>query len=262
MKILVTLFGIFLSIFCVREVNGGTAVKDEYFPHSAIRTVKTTSGDTYDCIDKLSQPGLQNPALVEKIKLGKNGTIHQSVGDVLPNGSSKNESKGFDLDKIWAGQRCPAGTVPIPQKTGKLQKFVFPPKALRQMASSDYNGGTQFVGIVVDEGELMGGHAEMTVWNPNPVSPGQYSAASIIIENGTEAIEAGWIVHPDLYQDTKTRLYTAWRNEKGGYYNTDYPGFVVVNEDIPLNYAFPRTSDTFGESDQVKITIQRTVFYY
>ncbi|CAI9112884.1 OLC1v1013387C1 [Oldenlandia corymbosa var. corymbosa] len=232
------LLAIFFSSFCIHDIKAITVNNEEHFPYSTRTIAKTTSGDIYDCIDRQSQTGFKVP------------TLHK------PNVSFKNESKGFDLDEIWSGKPCPPGTIPVPQKTGKLQKYTFPPKSFLRDGES-YSGGTEFVGIIVNEGELMGAYAEITIWNPKPIHPGQFSAASILVENGEDAIEAGWIVHPDLYQDTQTRLYTAWRTATGGYYNVDYPGFVIVNEEIPLNYVFPRTSNAWGEIDQVAITIQR-----
>ncbi|CAI9115727.1 OLC1v1016713C1 [Oldenlandia corymbosa var. corymbosa] len=237
-NIIVILFGMFIFSFSKFGIEGRRVVTEGRLRYS---TAKTIHGDIYDCVDRTSQPGFKEAALLKTLQRFNN----QSV-----NVTSKH--KGFDLDKIWEGKRCPTGTVPIPRKTGNINPIPIP--TLNQ--SLAYQGGTEFAGIVVNQPGLTGAYAQIALWNPQPVNPGQFSAASILIENGLDVIEAGWIVHPDLYGDTRTRLYTAWRSARGGSYNTDNPGFILFSDEIPLNYVFPRTSNKAKERDQFSLMIQ------
>uniref|UniRef100_A0A1S3XCI0 Neprosin PEP catalytic domain-containing protein n=1 Tax=Nicotiana tabacum TaxID=4097 RepID=A0A1S3XCI0_TOBAC len=97
---------------------------------------------------------------------------------------------------------------------------------------------------------FLGVSAFLCLYNPHVNGTGQYSAATIYFSNGAgknlEQIQVGWIVHPKLNGDTRTHLYTTWTADgfhTTGCYNTHCPGFIQLSRVIPVDYAFPRTSD-------------------
>nr|XP_027090539.1 uncharacterized protein LOC113711579 [Coffea arabica] len=110
------------------------------------------------------------------------------------------------------------------------------------------NHKIQFAGITVnaDPGKKYGAaQAVINIYNPKVVGPGHYSSATIAIESGENQIQMGWIVHPQLYGDYRTRLYSSWTADNSrstGCFNNNCPGFVVLSRDMPLDYAFPSIS--------------------
>ncbi|KAF8379463.1 hypothetical protein HHK36_028899 [Tetracentron sinense] len=57
----------------------------------------------------------------------------------------------------------------------------------------------------------------------------------------------GYHVNPTLYGDNLTRLYTHWAAGEAGCYNTQCPGFIIVNTRIPIDLVFQKTSVSGGE---------------
>ncbi|KAL3504453.1 hypothetical protein ACH5RR_034294 [Cinchona calisaya] len=121
-----------------------------------------------------------------------------------------------------------------------------------------------FAGIKLrtDGKGYIGAKAYVAIHKPKVDSKShQFSAASIIIERGDNQIEAGWIVHPDLYHDENPRFYTRWTKDNHrstGCYNTNCPGFVIVSDEYPLGYAFPEISDpNKAVQHDVKISIEQ-----
>ncbi|KAG5554163.1 hypothetical protein RHGRI_011885 [Rhododendron griersonianum] len=82
---------------------------------------------------------------------------------------------------------------------------------------------------------LGAGAQEISLHNPH-ASGSQYSAAKIKIQNGPDSIEVGWRVDPSLYGDSQTRLFIRLDVR-----------FIIVRSDIPLDWAFHRISQPFGD---------------
>nr|XP_016446849.1 PREDICTED: uncharacterized protein LOC107771901 [Nicotiana tabacum] len=109
----------------------------------------------------------------------------------------------------------------------------------------------------------------VTLYNPQVNGPGQYTSATIFLESGDatnlEQIQTGWIVHPQLNGDGRTRLYTYWTadgHQKTGCYNSICPGFVQLSSEIPVDYAFPKVSLPQYDSQELQIQIYKDQEYY
>ncbi|PIN08473.1 hypothetical protein CDL12_18947 [Handroanthus impetiginosus] len=100
----------------------------------------------------------------------------------------------------------------------------------------------QFAGIYSKSGQMFyAASALINMYNPKVHGPNQYSSATIFLADGDDQIQAGWTVNPQLYGDYRTRMYASWTRDSHrstGCYNTQCPGFVVVNNKIPLGFVF------------------------
>ncbi|CDP11379.1 unnamed protein product [Coffea canephora] len=155
----------------------------------------------------------------------------------------------FNPKDLWLeGRGCPKGTVPIRQMTKEQQKRALRADQALKYPSLATGPILDFAGITVnaDPGKKYGAaQAVINIYNPKVVGPGHYSSATIAIESGENQIQMGWIVHPQLYGDYRTRLYSSWTADNSrstGCFNNNCPGFVVLSRDIPLDYAFPSIS--------------------
>nr|GMD85507.1 uncharacterized protein LOC107016280 [Ipomoea batatas] len=67
-------------------------------------------------------------------------------------------------------------------------------------------------------------------------------------------------VHPALYGDSRTRLFSRWTSHnygKTGCYINHCPGFVITSNVVPLNYAFPQISVSRGEQFDVTLGVSK-----
>ncbi|PIN08474.1 hypothetical protein CDL12_18948 [Handroanthus impetiginosus] len=174
---------------------------------------------------------------------------------------SKNNPVEFNFWKSKKG--CPKGTVPIQRTKMMNNQKNYSRDGLSH--SLEWNNGIdmksakrlkrvpveknviniiniQFAGIHSKSGQMFSGaSALINIYNPKVRGPNQYSSATIFLENGDDQIQAGWTVNPQLYGDYRTRMYASWTRDSHrstGCYNTQCPGFVVVNNKIPLGFVF------------------------
>ncbi|XP_031108337.1 uncharacterized protein LOC116012804 [Ipomoea triloba] len=118
----------------------------------------------------------------------------------------------------------------------------------------------KFAGLLIGNApseRFTGAKATMTIWNPTLRGENQYSSASLYVEDGDNQIRVGWIVHPALYGDSRTRLFSRWTSDnygKTGCYINHCPGFVMTSNVVSLDYAFPNMSVLRGE--QFDVTLQ------
>ncbi|VFQ91578.1 unnamed protein product [Cuscuta campestris] len=167
--------------------------------------------------------------------------------------------KRSPAELLWLNKRgCPIGTVPIRRRHRHHH---------HSLEDDDVKTNTEshldFAGVIVGKapsGQFTGAKATMTIWNPILRGDNQYSSAALYLDNIGDNIHirAGWIVHPTLYGDSRTRLFSRWTREDGDYgttgcYNNHCPGFVVFSNKIPLDYPFPNMSQF--EGDQFDTTI-------
>ncbi|XP_015072682.1 uncharacterized protein LOC107016868 [Solanum pennellii] len=83
---------------------------------------------------------------------------------------------------------------------------------------------------------------------------------------GNQYFGYNWIdVHPSLNGDTRTHLYTKWTvdsYQKTGCYNTKCPGFIQLSRTIPIDYAFPRTSEIESYyKEEVLLRLYQTKYF-
>ncbi|KAI3884517.1 hypothetical protein MKW92_028835 [Papaver armeniacum] len=163
-----------------------------------IKTIHSSWGDIYDCIDFYKQPAFDHPLL-------RNHKAQMKPNSELKAGRDETSVFRTHVDK------CPQGTRPI-RRTRKEDLFA---------------------GILYkNEGEtLFGASAKISIWKPT-VGLDQYSLAEISLRSGWDSqynrIHVGWTVNPLLYNND-----TASDNgNQTGCLNTLCPGFVQVHPEI------------------------------
>ncbi|KAG5612310.1 hypothetical protein H5410_023591 [Solanum commersonii] len=193
------------------------------------RWTATIHGDICDCVDMYKQPTLLHPTL----------------------GSERIKAEEYWLNK----KGCPIGTVPIRKMTKKQLQ-----SATRHVPSSfahEYFGYNwiDFAGIKIKASppieRFFGVSAFISLYNPQVNGTGQYRAATMFFSNGggqnLEEIQVGWIV--DGHQKT-------------GCYNTKCLGFIQLSRVIPIDYAFPRTSQIeTNYKEEVLLRLYQTEYF-
>ncbi|CAA6655359.1 unnamed protein product [Spirodela intermedia] len=233
-------------------------------------------GDIIDCVHRHKQPAIDHPLL-------KNHRI-QRVPPRRPRpksdgGPGNYTGGGIGPRGAWQTWHhvghCPKGTVPIRRSSvddvlrarslyhfGKKQRRL--PLA-RDVDAPDVvsgNGHEHAIAYTAAAGEVYGAKATINVWDPTIEGPNEFSLSQIWILSGSfdgsdlNSIEAGWQVSPELYGDSRPRLFTYWTSDAyqvTGCYNLLCSGFVQTNNRIAIGAAISPVSSYSG--DQFDITI-------
>ncbi|KAI3958128.1 hypothetical protein MKW98_020770 [Papaver atlanticum] len=201
-----------------------------------IKTIHSSWGDIYDCIDFYKQPAFDHPSL-------RNHKFQMKPNSELKSGSGETSIFRTHVEK------CLQGTIPI-RRTQKedLIRAKYLSLSTEPMYASPHE---KFAGILYkNEGEtLFGASAKMSIWKPS-VGLDQYSLAEISLRSGWDnqynRIHVGWTVNPLLYNnDTAVRIFLYWTSDNGnhtGCFNTLCPGFVQVNPEITPDHPLSTTS--------------------
>ncbi|KAL8517899.1 hypothetical protein ACS0TY_009277 [Phlomoides rotata] len=240
-------------------------------------TVESPDGDIIDCVHKRRQPALDHP-LLKKHKI-------QRVPPKMPKAlkmAKTNSSRS--VGGVWQrwhqeGQFCPKGTVPIRRSTvddvlrakslydfGKKSK----PLVSHSVAStatpdvSDSGGHEHAIAYTITPDEIYGAKATINVWDPSVQELNEFSLSQIWVLSGSfdgsdlNSIEAGWQVSPELYGDSRPRLFTYWTRDSyqaTGCYNLLCSGFVQTNSRIAIGAAISPVSSVGGNQYDVTILI-------
>ncbi|XP_049389451.1 uncharacterized protein LOC125853755 [Solanum stenotomum] len=252
--------------FCLVECYGSS--------RNADLVLQTIHGDIYDCVDIYKQPTLLHPIPhKERIKrtIAKELEKQRSV---KAKRLQKDENIYFKAEEFWLNKKgCPIGTVPIRRMT--QEQLQSAKDASLSMANESLTEDIiDFAGISVNASpeikSFTSVSATVTLYNPQLNGLGQYSSATLFLQSADnvanfEQIQAGWIVHPKLYGDNRTRLYSHWTtdgNQKTGCYNNICPGFVQLDNEVPIDYAFPQISrPSYGDYD-MQFQIYKDEDYY
>ncbi|XP_038996797.1 uncharacterized protein LOC120121526 [Hibiscus syriacus] len=238
----------------------------------AVITIESPDGDIIDCVHKKKQPALDHPLL-------KNHKI-QKVAPEMP--KEKMLKKGEDLAwQMWHrnGTRCPKGTVPIRRSTahdvlrakslfhfGKKQSTIINPTSRRTDAPDVVSGGghEHAIAYTGTSQEVYGAKAMINVWDPSIQEVNEFSLSQIWILSGSfdgsdlNSIEAGWQVSPELYGDSRPRLFTYWTTDSyqaTGCYNLLCAGFVQTNSRIAIGAAISPVSQYAAHQYDITILI-------
>ncbi|WMV26456.1 hypothetical protein MTR67_019841 [Solanum verrucosum] len=252
--------------FCLVEGYGSS--------QNADFVLETIHGDIYDCVDVYKQPTLLHPmSHKERIKM----TIAKELEkqrSVKAKRLQKDENIYFKAEEFWLNKEgCPIGTVPIRRLT--QEQLENTKDASLSMANESLAEDIiDFAGISINASpeikKFTSVSTSVTLYNPQVNGLGQYSSATIFhqsADNATnfEQIQAGWIVHPKLYGDSRTRLYSHWTtdaNRKIGCYNNICPGFVLLDNEVPIDYAFPKIPRSMYDDYELLIQIYKDQDYY
>ncbi|KAG5044434.1 hypothetical protein AAZX31_03G231300 [Glycine max] len=237
-----------------------------------VLTIESPDGDLIDCVHKRKQPALDHPLL-------KNHKI-QKAPTKMPRGMKRVEEKEIEIRSAWQmwhknGTRCPKGTVPIRRSTvhdvlraKSLFDFGKKQRRFRLTGRSDApdvvsgNGHEHAIAYTGSSQEVYGAKATINVWEPSIQVVNEFSLSQIWILSGSfdgtdlNSIEAGWQVSPELYGDSRPRLFTYWTSDSyqaTGCYNLLCAGFVQTNGRIAIGAAISPISSY--ESNQYDITI-------
>ncbi|XP_062084327.1 protein neprosin [Humulus lupulus] len=238
-------------------------------------TIQSPDGDIIDCVHKRKQPALDHPLL-------KNHKI-QKVAPEMPKSKKKmdeKESSSSLLRQMWHtnGTRCPKGTVPIRRSTthdvlrakslfdfGKKQRNLNSLHRRRRADAPDVvsgNGHEHAIAYTGSSEEVYGAKATINVWDPSIEVVNEFSLSQIWVLSGSfdgsdlNSIEAGWQVSPELYGDTRPRLFTYWTTDSyqaTGCYNLLCAGFIQTNSRIAIGAAISPFSSY--STNQYDVTI-------
>ncbi|KAC9287755.1 hypothetical protein E3N88_46038 [Mikania micrantha] len=251
-------------------------------------SIQSPDGDIIDCIHKRKQPALDHPLLknhrIQRVRpeMPKMGS---SMATQVEGGKSANISKndGYIRRGAWQmwhqnGQRCPKGTVPVRRSTvhdvlranslydfGKKRQRIAP--LARRADAPDVvsgNGHEHAIAYTGASSEVYGAKATINVWDPKIEVINEFSLSQIWVLSGSfdgsdlNSIEAGWQVSPELYGDSRPRLFTYWTSDAyqaTGCYNLLCSGFVQTNSRIAIGAAISPLSEFQGNQFDVTIII-------
>ncbi|XP_042506748.1 uncharacterized protein LOC122083120 isoform X3 [Macadamia integrifolia] len=200
--------------------GGRSIAMEEYFQmetytkflnRPAIKSIETTNGDIFECVDIYKQPAFDHPRL-------KNHTIQMRPSTYL--GGTKNEVSAVKVQNIeQKNGGCPLGTVPIHRAriTDILMKGSIP--------KFGKNDGDRFLHHYAtmelkEVQSIYGTAAGLNVWKPKVQNHSQLSISQIWVtagpDNELNTIEAGWMVYPNLNGDDEPRLFVYWTDMKTG----------------------------------------------
>ncbi|XP_010524957.1 PREDICTED: uncharacterized protein LOC104802851 [Tarenaya hassleriana] len=239
-----------------------------------VLTIQSPDGDIVDCVHKRKQPALDHP-LLKNHKIQKAPSkMPKMRGDV---GGGANVAEG--AWQMWHvnGTRCPKGTVPIRRSTlhdvlranslfdfGKKTRRVDLNRRSEAPDVIGNNGHEHAIAYTGTSGEIYGAKATINVWDPSIQQMNEFSLSQIWLLSGSfdgsdlNSIEAGWQVSPELYGDSKPRLFTYWTSdsyEATGCYNLLCSGFIQTNNRIAIGAAISPVSTFKGSQFDITILI-------
>ncbi|CAK8572255.1 unnamed protein product [Lathyrus sativus] len=262
-----------------------------------VLTIESPDGDLIDCVHKRKQLALDHPLLknhkIQKVpsEMPRGMKVKKDDNDDTNNNTKTNvgggEGKGRVRRDVWQmwhrnGTRCPKGTVPIRRSTvhdvlrakslydyGKKQRTQIPlvrrsdaPEPDILAAGNGHEHAIAYTGS--SSQEMYGAKASISVWDPSIEVMNEFSLSQIWVLSGSfdgpdlNSIEAGWQVSPELYGDTRPRLFTYWTSDSyqaTGCYNLLCAGFIQTNSKIAIGAAISPVSSYAGNQYDISILI-------
>ncbi|CAH2044448.1 unnamed protein product [Thlaspi arvense] len=253
----------------------------------ALKTIKSQDGDIIDCIDIHKQHAFDHPALRNhKIQMKPSVAFGTTKTTAPKNGTLKPITS-----QIWSKSgNCPIGTIPVrrvsredirrassPSRFGMkttrrynalstaLQRkakakanFNLTAEMLRQPRPKDRSDAM----LIALGYSYIGAKSDINLWNPPRVEPQESSSSQIWLLSGLsddfETVEAGWVVNPSVFGDSRTRLYTYWTSDSyatTGCMNLLCSGFVQTSTRYVLGAAIEPISTTSSEQYIISVSI-------
>ncbi|KAJ0232390.1 AslB [Hirschfeldia incana] len=249
----------------------------------ALKTIKSEDGDVIDCIDIYTQHAFDHPALRNhKIQMNPSVEFDTKKTTIPNNGSSKPITS-----QIWSKSgTCPVGTIPVrrvnredimrassPSHFGRKthHRYNFLDNALQHKANFNLTAerirepgsNNRSEAMIVALGfNYLGAQSDINIWNPPGVRAGDYSSAQISliggISNSFENIEAGWMVNPSVFGDSRTRLFASWTKDaytSTGCINLLCSGFVQTTTKFALGAAIEPVSIARGDQFVIAVSM-------
>ncbi|KGN66730.1 uncharacterized protein LOC101208882 [Cucumis sativus] len=245
-------------------------------------TIQSPDGDIIDCVHKRKQPALDHPLLKNhKIQRGPTEWPKTKVGKENKEEVSERRAGSGALASFqtWRvnGTRCPKGTVPVRRTTvkdvlrskslfdfGKKKRPILLDRKIDAPDVVSGNGHEHAIAYTGSSEEMYGAKATINVWDPSIEMVNEFSLSQIWILSGSfdgsdlNSIEAGWQVSPELYGDSRPRLFTYWTSDAyqaTGCYNLLCSGFVQTNSKIAIGAAISPISSIAGSQYDITILI-------
>lgn len=248
-----------------------------------VMTIESPDGDIIDCVHKRKQPALDHP-LLRNHKIQRVPSQMPKMKNVLKEDeatSKRNNERVIEgAWQMWHrnGTRCPKGTVPIRRSTEKdvlraKSLFDFGKKQQRRIPLGrradapdvvSGNGHEHAIAYTGSSLEVYGARATINVWDPTIQVVNEFSLSQIWVLSGSfdgsdlNSIEAGWQVSPELYGDSRPRLFTYWTSDSyqaTGCYNLLCAGFIQTNSRIAIGAAISPVSTYAGSQFDITILI-------
>ena len=208
-------------------------------PASAAQHFTLPSGDRIHCVDADSHPPTP-PSM-----------------NVPMDEDSLRPLFGMDRTRDDDGnvRQCPANT--IPTLDAHFDKAPLRPQPLSSSSTHEWAAAYSYA-------ENRGGRATFNVWNPFVEQPGEFSLSQLWLTGGTnkgqQTLEAGWHVFPNLYGDSRTRLfiYSSVAGTPGGCYNLECGRFVQTSSAVILGAPLACTSVDGGPQCEVTLEYARS----
>ncbi|GKV07100.1 hypothetical protein SLEP1_g18903 [Rubroshorea leprosula] len=244
-----------------------------------VLTIESPDGDIIDCVHKRKQPALDHP-LLKNHEIQKVPPEFPKIKVLRKNEGRYSNDQGVEGSwQMWHrnGTRCPKGTVPIRRSTvhdvlrakslfdfGRKRPIV---SLARRSDAPDVvsgNGHEHAIAYTKTSQEVYGAKATINVWDPSIQMVSEFSLSQIWILSGSfdgsdlNSIEAGWQVSPELYGDSRPRLFTYWTTDSyqaTGCYNLLCSGFVQTNNRIAIGAAISPVSTYNGNQYDITILV-------
>ncbi|XP_056160635.1 uncharacterized protein LOC115663166 [Syzygium oleosum] len=234
-------------------------------PKGAVKTIESyETGEVIDCVDIFKQPAFDHPLL-------KNHTMQMK-----PSSNRKANGAGYVEGAFsqawWKYGECPEGTIPIKRPQNHTNHHVTPmiPHVKRlNLSGNDFSAPYrhEYAVAFMQGGNLMGGHARFSVWNPT-VMDSEISFSQIWLGSGPDenvnTVEAGWMVNRKRRSDsTEAEIFIYWTSDgykKTGCYNLECDGFVQTNKKIALGGLIRPVSTYGGQPYDLTIDITKNDF--
>ncbi|KAL5074614.1 hypothetical protein RYX36_013598 [Vicia faba] len=286
-KVATLLFGVFFALCCIElqvEARASSSLDREIeaklklLNKPAVKSIKSEDGDIIDCVNIYKQPAFDHPAL-------KNHTIKPIPSFLLeyePSSLSGTPNASSEVFQLWQKSgSCPKDTVPIRRiqkkdllRASSLERFGQKPKVY---STNKTNLNSTILGAIDDYVNLqnrseihlstfgfnfIGARANINIWNPYVEKKGDFTTAQIYLKasNGDffESIEAGWMVHPELYGDSNSRLFAAWTRDSyhtTGCFDLTCKGFVHIASSTALGATLRPYSSPYNQQYEINIGI-------
>ncbi|XP_068646098.1 protein neprosin-like [Aristolochia californica] len=220
----------------------------------AVKTIKTEYGDIFDCVDIHKQPAFDHPLL-------KNHKL-QTSPSFIPEARKQGAPSMATTAMIGLPDGgCPQGSVPIrriQKQELKNARMFFNYSNEATMPTANHPGAAYSSTVRWRGNEkLYGTRFLSNVWG-HQLKEDQCSSACTWVQNGCDSINAGWMVSPNLFGDSRTRLFIYWTADcykKTGCYNTFCPGFVQIDTEMPLGAFIRPLSNYEGSQFDIQLDV-------
>ncbi|CAO2169930.1 unnamed protein product [Urochloa humidicola] len=253
----------------------------------AVRSIRSLDGDTIDCVAAQEQHGLDHPLLNLKehyaIQAAEPPEVPAASSRLrFPAAATDSKTSNSSRRRAGAwqtwhhGGHCPSGTVAIRRTTAEdvlratsIARFgrkrskrrryaAAPPRAANAPDVVSGNGHEHAIAYTAPSSQqqpVYGAKATINVWDPAIQESNGFSLSQLWILSGSfngsdlNSIEAGWQVSPELYGDSRPRLFTYWTSdayEATGCYNALCPGFVQTSSRIAIGASISPVSAAGG----------------